>query len=268
MHAYTPGPPLSDFVDLMWAYDDHNPQHSMERLLPTGTMELVINLRGERLRVYESIDRYHYITGPLIAGVQSRHFFINNEPNTSVIGVHFHAGGAFPFLGLPAGEVHNAQLSLDALWGADAHRLHERLVLAPDTSARFRILESCLLGHAKRPLYRHRAVGFALTELGREVGAPSMASMADRAGISKRRFIRVFEDEVGLTPKRYQRIKRFQDAVRVIAAGGEHDWVDIALACGFYDQAHFNRDFREFTGLTPSDYAARQTDHMNHVPAD
>jgi hypothetical protein len=86
------------------------------------------------------------------------------------------------------------------------------------------------------------------------------------AAQSARRFIEVFTDEVGLTPKLFCRVQRFQETVRRIGMGRRVDWAGMALDCGYFDQAHFIHDFRAFSGLSPSAYAAQRTGHLNHVP--
>jgi AraC-like DNA-binding protein len=83
--------------------------------------------------------------------------------------------------------------------------------------------------------------------------------------LSERRFIQVFADQVGLTPKVYCRLQRFQGVLRRISSCQEIDWTHVALSCGYFDQAHFNHDFRGFSGINPSTYVANKTQFQNHV---
>jgi AraC-like DNA-binding protein len=266
--ARVPRPPLSDFVALLWSYEGVTPPHAKERLLPTGTMELVINLRDDTLRVYDPQhhDRYQTYRGGLLSGVHSTFSVIDTADQGSIIGVHFKPGGAFPFFDLPADELHNAHIPLDALWGAQADDLRDRLREAPTLAVRFRLLEDCLLARATRPLTRHPAVTFALT---RFCGSPHACTIADvtgRSGLGARRFTRIFAAEVGLTPKIFCRIRRFQRALRLIERGRRVDWAAVAASCGYFDQAHFIRDFRAFSGLNPTAYLRQRGEHFNHVP--
>jgi AraC-like DNA-binding protein len=84
-------------------------------------------------------------------------------------------------------------------------------------------------------------------------------------GLSERRFIQIFRDQVGLTPKRFQRLRRFYSALDLIASVQSVDWPDIALACGYYDQAHFIHEFREFSGLSPTEYLPLRLPGKRHV---
>ena len=90
--------------------------------------------------------------------------------------------------------------------------------------------------------------------------------MVEQVGFSQRRFIQLFSDEVGLTPKLFCRVNRFQRVVRRLATMNEVDWAQVALDCGYYDQAHFIHDFQAFAGITPSAYLQDRTEHLNHVP--
>jgi len=87
-------------------------------------------------------------------------------------------------------------------------------------------------------------------------------------GISHRRFIEVFHRAVGLTPKRFCRIRRFQRVLREAHQAPAIRWTDVAAMCGYSDQAHLIHDFRAFSGLTPAEYTARRTRHQNHTRMD
>jgi len=231
-------------------------------------MTLVVNLNEDEARVYDRRDpsRFQTTRGALLVGVQSEFFVIDTAEQASVIGAHFKPGGAFPFFKLPAGEFHNQHLSLDLVWGTDARDLRDRLLEAATPEGKFQIFEECLLAHASKPLLRHPAVSFALNEFGDVRRAPSIAHVTDQIGLSSRRFIDVFNDQVGLTPKLFCRVRRFQKVLRRIGMGRELNWTRVALDCGYFDQAHFIHDFRAFSGLSPTAYAAHRTEHLNHVP--
>lgn len=257
MRAYhhSPPPPLSHFVELLWLYEDFAPPHARERLLPMGTVELVVNLRE---------DQPHFRM-PVVAGPRSEPAVLDTAQAASVVGVHFKPGGAFPFFGVPAGELHNLDVPLDVLWGARATELRERVLAAPTPAAKLGVLERMLLAAARSP-GRHPAVAFALEQFCAVPQALTVAEVAHSAGLSGRRFSDRFRDEVGLTPKVFCRVQRFQEVVRRVHGMREVDWTDVALACGYFDQAHFIHDFRSFAGLTPSRYLAWKSEHRNHVP--
>ena len=138
--SHIPAPPLSEFVDLLWLYEGYQQPHKKERLLPDGSMELVVNLKEDRTRVYDPRDPEKCTTfrGTSVAGAHSEFFVIDTAEQHSVAGVHFKPGGAFPFFDLPANELHNQLVSLDDLWGGLAAELRERLLEAPAPQGKFR----------------------------------------------------------------------------------------------------------------------------------
>jgi transcriptional regulator GlxA family with amidase domain len=114
-------------------------------------------------------------------------------------------------------------------------------------------------------LKHHAAISFALEKFERDPGLQSSAVVAEKVNLSQRRFIDLFRDEVGLTPKLFCRVQRFRDVIETIAHQETLDWVDLALSYGYTDQSHFIHDFREFSGLRPSEYLGLRTEHLGHV---
>lgn len=266
--TYTPQPPLAAFVETFWLYEGYNPPHTKERRLPDGSMELVINLREDAIRLYDSQqhDRSPSVRGCVISGIQTKYVVLDTADQASMMGIHFKAGGAFPFLDLPASELRDETVSLDEIWGTTASELRGQLREAQTPEIRFHMLEQALLAQIVRPLARHPAVTFALKEFQNTAHTRTIADVTGQVGLSPKRFNSIFNKEVGLTPKLFCRIQRFQEALKCINSEKQIDWTDIALTCGYFDQAHFIHDFQAFSGLNPGAYLRHQGEHLNHVP--
>jgi transcriptional regulator GlxA family with amidase domain len=162
-------------------------------------------------------------------------------------------------------ELHDLHVSLSGLWGRFARDLRERLLAADTLTERFDILGSALLARIARPLEHHRAVSHALVEFG--AGHPrSIAEVTDATGLSARRLVELFRQQVGMPPKQFCRVQRFQRVIRRLTPSGPIDWADVAAANGYFDQAHLIHDFRAIAGISPGEYAAARTPHLNHVP--
>lgn len=269
--TYPPPVSLARFVDCFWVEDggdggDGTQPLRRQRELPNGTSELVINLSGgEGQRVYHQRTPTdgQSIPEALVRGAHSEWYQFEASPATAQVGVHFRSGGASPFFAPPAGELHNQHVPLEALWGVGAvAELRERLLGAPGPKAQIALLARALHAHAVRPLELHPvpAVAFALQAFASapfppdEDHARTMARVADWVGLSHSRFTQVFRDAVGLTPMRYGRVRRFLEVLRRTREGSHVAWAGLALACGYYDQAHLINDFRAFAGLCPTDY--------------
>jgi AraC-like DNA-binding protein len=202
----------------------------------------------------------------VICGPHSQPFEIETSGPATMVGVHFKPGGAFPFLDLPVGELHNSHVPLKMLWGSKANALRDRLLEAPTPAAKFRALGEALLERARSRLTWHPAVLTALTAIGSGGRPPPISDVTASVRLSPRRFIQVFRQQVGLTPKLFCRVQRFQSAVQKLATVKHVNWTHLALDCGYYDQSHFVNEFREFSGLSPTAYHQVQINHLNHVP--
>jgi len=249
-----PGWPLSDFIELLWYCKGHNMPSSKERVLPMGTVELVIHLGN------------HGPSDSGISGARSRSMVIQRTAIDEMIGVHFKVAGAYPFLRFPSDELHNISICITDLWRDEvADHLLALLNQSRTVEEKFDHLEHFLLRAAARPLETDRAVSFATQEFLRDPGFLSSAAVADTLGMSQRRFIQLFRDWVGMTPKLFCRVQRFHNVIRMTSELQRVDWADVALMHGYYDQAHFIRDFQEFSGATPTEYLDLRTEHMNHL---
>ena len=261
-----PRPPLDGFVESLWVYQCEPRPHALERILPTGGPQLIVNLKEDRTRLYSPEPPHRCVTtsGTLLAGVRSNFQVIDTSEQEYVAGVAFRPGGALPFMRLPADETSDADVPLETLWGhRRAAALRERLLESRSLDAMLDVLEAALQ-EMWTPPGLHPAVTFALAAFDRTPTA-SITAVTDTIGLSPKRFIERFKIEVGMTPKRYCRIRRFQRALALANRSRDVDWTRVALNCGYFDQAHFIHDFRSFAGLTPTGYQARRTPFQNHV---
>jgi AraC-like DNA-binding protein len=265
---YIPGEPLRAFVRSFWYWEGAPQTPAIERLMPTGEPGIIVNLRDDALRTYSSDDltRSQTYGLALFSGARTQPFVIHNQQQERVFGIQFRYGGGFPFVRPPACELENESAPLDALWRGAAAELRERLLTAKDPAAMFKAAESVMLAQTARPLLLHPAVNFALQCFDRAPHNSVIANVTNRIGLSQRRFIELFREQVGLTPKAFCRVRRFQYVLRSIHEAAEVDWSQVALESGYYDQAHFIHDFRDFSSLTPRQYWLNRAPHLNHVP--
>ncbi|MGE0526206.1 MAG: DUF6597 domain-containing transcriptional factor [Bdellovibrionales bacterium] len=265
--AYVPQPPLSDFVELFW-YWNHNPPKFKERILPGGSVEFVIRLTKDRTNVFQlkCLERPKSCSGAIITGPHSEFFVLDKSEQDELMGVHFKPGGSFPFFAAPANKFLNDHVSLDAVWGHEAGFLRSELLDAPTADSKFRVLERHLIKRAKNSIGRHPAVAYALKGLNRRPFPSSLSELANDVNLSPKRLTQLFTREVGVTPKLFARIQRFQEVIKLISKQNSVDWSSLALDCGYYDQAHFNHDFQEFSGINPTTYMKKKTEHLGHVP--
>jgi AraC-like DNA-binding protein len=259
-HSCVPRAPLSEFIEDFWLYEDYEGEHRHERILPSGTFEMVFNLREDELRIYgaSTSAKCRRFSGAVISGPYAGSFMSDTAEEAAILGVHFKPGGAFAVLGLLAGELTNTHVDLRTIWGPTATTLRERLCEMSQTNDRFRLLEQALLERLFDGPDRHGAVRVGLDVLMRTHGRAKVRDIARAVDLSQRRFIAVFASEVGLTPKLFGRVQRFQHAVASARSATKVDWAQFAVECGYFDQSHLIHEFVEFTGLSAADYWRRQ----------
>jgi AraC-like DNA-binding protein len=249
IHFYTPQPPLSTYVDRMWLYDGYISPYAQERALPTGTATLVISFGKQTAH---------------LAGTHAQPIPIETTRLTSHLGIHFRPGGAFPFLPLPVGELHNQIVGLDELWGSKVDALFDQLQAAPTPQAKFQLMMQSLLAQWQRDKALHLAVSPALQQIQQD---PTLRieEIAGRLGLTTRRLHQIFHSAVGVSPKLYQRLHRFQQVLHQLHTHPTVDWADLAVERGYFDQAHLLHDFQAFAQLTPTAYLAQPSREPNHV---
>ncbi len=263
---YRPPPPLDQFIDNFWYWEGEPVPHHKELIMASPAMGLLVKLDEDELRHYdgEEFDVLHRSRGIAISGASTQHFAID-ALQTKIMGVQFHPGGAYPFFLPPARLLCNEHVALEDVWGAAAGRLHQQLVEAPCVETKFRLLRDALVARMPRSLQRHPAVALALARFHGASDDIRVGAVAAESGLSRRRFIEAFVEEVGFTPKLYLRLQRFNRVLGRVFGAEAVDWSEIAYLHGYADQPHFNREFREFSGLTPSQYLARPGQGPGHA---
>jgi AraC-like DNA-binding protein len=267
--AQQPSPPLASYVEKLWYCDGYQGVHRKERVLPNGKFQLVISLAEGPLRAPGTpTEEWGQLASSLVLGIRSHYSVIHTAVLQSAMGVVFWAGGARAFFDSPADAFYNESVPLDLIWGSKASELHERLRAAGTAVKKFRVLEIALLERVHKGLELHNAVRYALREFAQAPHIRSVLDVRKETGLSRRRFAQLFREQVGLTPKLFCRLHRFQGVLRQIALGAPVDWADLALAGGYCDQAHLAHEFRDFSGVSPTAYLASERTVVNHLPID
>jgi AraC-like DNA-binding protein len=263
--AVPPAPALRPYVEAFW-FVSGVADYSRERILPNGVTELIINLGPDPHLVVGNDDPS--IATPYrvawLAGIQSGYITIESHGPSELAGVRFRPGGANPFLRSNASDTTDLVLESDVLTGNLLEAVRERLLRARSTLQRIAVLEELLFERID-PAWRPDPIVAAAREaLG--TARPSIGTLATELGISQRHLARRFHTEIGLSPKRYASVVRFQSALRAVSGRSMVDWRRVALDCGYFDQAHMIKEFRALCGSTPGHFL-RQRDPYgeNHI---
>jgi len=181
-----------------------------------------------------------------------------------LVGILIQPGGFAGLFGERADLFFERSIGLEEVWAGTS--LTDRLCEVPTPVEKLKTLEVFLTGrlHLHPGTRRSELVDQALQLFQKE--GFYVAECARSVGVSERRLSQVFREQVGMSPKMWCRIRRFQTAVRALHHGVDVPWAELALRCGYYDQSHFANDFRAFSGINPTTYSARRGPWQNHVP--
>jgi len=260
MWSRQPVPELEGYVAHLWA-GDADASYACHRLLPNGELMVMFNLRTPQ-RVVEGggsacgqLYRTAWISG-LQEGALSVESVIRHPRG---VAVQLRPLGAWKFFGgLPLHELANEMIDLESVLGAAAgvEALRQRMLEAPDLGVALDLLEEWLIARMTAGPAAHPLTRAALDRVTHGGADLRITGLARELGISSRYLNGLFNREVGLSAKSLARIVRLGRVLDELAAGRGSDLVSLALDCGYFDQSHLNRDFRDLTGLTPTEYLA------------
>jgi AraC-like DNA-binding protein len=258
-------PPLRPFIRRVWLLDTSGVAGAgRERVLPAGLMHLAFRLSGQPFTFFRdaAATQGENVGFDVIGGPRSTSYVKQLSPGRS-IGVQFEPGAASVLFGIPAHELAERHTPLTDLWAGEVRDLRERLAAIDEPAAAIDALERFLLARLPRVHGIDPAIAFALDQFRRSV---PVSQVVDSIGWSHRRFIQRFRETVGMTPKRFCRVRRLARVLRLAERRPTASLAELALDAGYSDQPHFNREFRELAGMAPGEYRSAAPAAAHHVP--
>lgn len=248
-----PRPPLDGLIDDLYHLEG-SPPYARLMLPPAPAALLIVNLGAPfRIRGGADIEAAEYADGCVVA-TPTRAWEFGYPPWTTSVGAHIRPWGLAPFLPMPAVELRDRPVTMEQVWGRPAvAELRDRLATADGPHEMLTLLEDELMRRLRETaglgLVRH--MGNLIVAHG---GAVAIGDLSAAAGVSSTHLARRFKALIGVTPKRLARSQRFASTMLAIDPAEPVSWSDVAAGAGYFDQAHFGHEFREFTGLTPTRY--------------
>jgi AraC-like DNA-binding protein len=243
--------PLAAYVGMCW-HVDGRASYARDRRLPAGRAHLLFNLGTPPLLfARDAATAPRPFPTCWIAGQHETYLETGSHGDTALLGVQFTAHGAYRLLGVAQHELSGEVIELEALTGDRVLGLRERLLQARTPQARFALLEWWIVGLLERGRPVHAGVLAGERAIAAAPGEFDLGSLSRDLGFSREHLIRLFREQVGLTPKAYANILRFGRALER-ARSARASWVEIAADCGYFDQAHLVRDFQRYAGRAPT----------------
>ena len=227
--------------------------------VPSPDVTLILSPSSElRLPNTGSASRPPARVVSFVAALHDSYALVEHDGSQEGVEVRLTPLGAHAVFGVPMHELTNRVVALDALLGKQADELIARMWEQRDWERRFALLDRAIAARVARAREHSPGVAWAWGRLHATHGRVRVRALADELGWSHRRLIARFREQVGMPPKTVARVLRFDRVARLLLDAEAPGLAEVAYECGYYDQAHLNRDFRDFAGTTPSDYVARR----------
>ena len=251
---FKPSAFLSQFVSFYWVMEtcsslfDNSPAN---RVVPNGSVNLFFHY-GDVLkyRNQSTAESLHYQS--MISGQVTEYFEVYHTGQSNFISVVFRPSGAAMFFDIPLNDLLNQHIDINALDSKNAKYICEQLHDTNDPLAKVKIIEEYLIrNYSEKNSYKNLRISSAVQKAIQTGGNISIDKLAQVSCLSHKQFDRIFTELVGVHPKQFTKITRLQNVFRLLSEVDNQNLLDVAFLAGYYDQAHFSKEFKQFTGYTP-----------------
>lgn len=254
--VYDPSPELQPFIKCFWTLEAPAAEtEERQRIVPDGCMEMIFH--------YGDLYRQYFPGGDNI--IQPRCFVFGQISNyleiaptgiTGIISARFHPNGLTPFINIPVTSMEDRAVPLEELFGDDGIRLSEAVLAAADTQSRMLLIEGFLLERLQTPQAADRITQSCVEAMLESAGQLTVDDVADKLQVNRRQLERKFSSAIGISPKQLLRVIRLQNTIKMLEKKQFTSLTALAYENGYFDQAHFIKDFKEFTGVSPKQFYA------------
>lgn len=254
--TYSPSTELADFVKCYWTLTAPASEER-QRIVPDGCMEMIFHC-GDLYRQFLPDGSSVIQPSAFVFGQITQPLEIAPMGNTNIFAVRFHPNGFIPFATISIKQMENKTTDLSTLFGDSGRDVCEMVMKDIDTSQRISIIESFLLAQLQLQETTDRIAALSVQTLLALNGQLSVDELADQVQINRRQLERKFATVIGMSPKQLAKIMRLQATLKMMEERRFDSLTELAYENGYFDQAHFIKDFKEFTGVTPSEFYANQ----------
>lgn len=255
--VYQPSSELSEFIKCFWTLEAEAPlgEPERQRVLPDGCTELIFHY-GDHYKQYFADGSFIIQPKAFVFGQISSYLEIAPTGVTGIIAARFVPGGLEPFISLPVSEMQDKAVPLEKLFGETAGAWEKAVLEASDTAMRIQLIEEFLLHRLSDPKVIDQITKSCVQTILDTRGQVAVAVMAQDLNTNRRHIERKFMAQVGMSPKQLARAIRLQSAIKLLGQKQFTSLTSLAYETGYYDQAHFIHDFKDFTGISPKSFFA------------
>lgn len=252
---FKPIKPLQPFIKFIWIqeFDGIMKDPQRERILPDCCIEVVLHF-GEPFKTYFTNNTSEVQPQSFIIAQMRNYIEIEPRGRIGMIGVRFYPWGIYHFLNYTIKEIRDRVMDLPSLWGKEGKTIEEQIYCASSNIERVKIVENYLLNRLRNDKEKFQLADYGLQYIYKFKGKVTTDQLIDHLGFSSKYVQRLFNSTIGVSPKYIIRLYRFLNACNYLGAGQFQTLADVAYEFGYYDQSHFIKEFKEFSGLTPKEF--------------
>lgn len=267
MEMHFPAPPLGQFIESFIYYKDYRPDHHIDRFFPDGNIYAIIDLTEEPKYIFDNQTLRPIQTCRKVwfSGLRTGFISIPSCGESEMFVINFRKGRALPFVRGPLSAFTDSVVDGEQSFRKDILQVREALIPLPGAGEKFTCAEKLLMAQYGSSLDFNPCIDYAVNQILLDPAQTTITKLSSKIGYSHKHLIRLFRDHTGLSPKEFLKIIRFQKAITRIDQPFAEDWTGIAAASGYYDQAHFIHEFKNYSGFTPARFLERQRVFTNYV---
>ncbi len=247
--------PLSDYIEAVFYYHVYMPYHSIERVVPTGHVYILFELDGMLRKTFDNttLKPTGEFSKVWISGLHKDYLSISSHAKSEMLVIQFKPFGAFPFLNFPLAQINDRVVAIEQVLGRDLLQVHQSMLGKDSPGEKLDLAEKWLHHSFCAEKAPPQSLVEMVTKLSFQPVAAYQQVIKDYPNTQKH-LIAQFKKYVGLTPKRYHRILRFNDILQQINKKETITWTQITYQSGFSDQSHFIKEFKHFCGFNPQQF--------------
>lgn len=269
--THEPPAPFSDLIESIFHFKGFQPDHSIERVIPTGHVFLIFELDGMERNTYnsESLESEATFRKVWVSGLHHNHLSISAHDDSEMFVIQFKAFGAYPFLQVPMEQIADRVVHGDEFSNLQLLTMREQLFAAATSRDKFDVADEWLSANFDRSLSPPQSIIDIVALLQSQLAA-KLNEIVESFDGTQKHLIAQFKKYIGITPKQFQRVLRFNDVFVQMQGDQFLSWSDIAYRCGYSDQSHFIREFKNFSGFIPESFLSEEFDEdsPNFFPLD
>jgi AraC-like DNA-binding protein len=267
LEIHVPGFPLSNFIESFVYYRDYSPAHTVDRFLPDGNVNVVIDLTDYPKFIYDNhtLKEIQACKKVWFSGIRNGFITIPSGRDSEMFILNFHKGRSYPFVEMPLHELTDYVVDGELVMPNAIMDIREALLNTASIPQKFAVAEQMLLQVYRGRLNINPFIDFAVSRILQKPDQTAIHKLTAKVGYSQKHLIKIFKEHVGVTPKAFLKIIRFQKAITEIGNRQSTSWTSVALESGYYDQSHFINDFKHFSGFTPNQFLAMNSEFTNYV---